>query len=437
MGETIYALSSGALPSGVAVVRMSGAGTAGAVRRLCGRLPAPRRATLMTLRDAAGGVLDRGLVLLFPAPDSFTGEDCAELHLHGGRAVVRAVLATLGEAPAFRAAEAGEFTRRAFLNGKLDLTGAEALADLIAAETEAQRLFAQANGDERHRQLYAGWRRRLIEARAMIEAELDFSDQEDVPGSVSEAVWPQVAALADAMEAHAAGYRDAEIIRDGFKVVLLGAPNAGKSSLVNAMAARDVAIVSDEPGTTRDALEVTLDVHGAKVLVIDTAGLRADPGRIEALGMERALERARDADLLLLLEDIAAPQAVDAPAGIPALRVANKLDLLRGAVPGPGYDCCISARTGDGLPELIAMIGALAGQSTRRALEMLPFRERHVQLIRQAVGHARTAVETEAMAVELRGEELRLAADALGRIAGTIDVEDLLDRIFSQFCIGK
>lgn len=437
MRETIFALSSGALPSGVAVVRLSGPGTCSALEALAGKLPEPRHATLRTLRDSQGAVLDRSLVLFFPGPESFTGEDCGELHLHGGRAVVQAVLETLSGYPDFRLAEAGEFTRRAFLNGKFDLTGAEALSDLISAETEAQRRFALANAESRHRALYDGWRKTLIHARAMIEAELDFSDEEDVPGSVAERVWEEIAELRSSLERHAAGYRTAEIIREGFRVVILGAPNAGKSSLLNMLARRDIAIVTEEPGTTRDVLEAALDVGGVKVIVTDTAGIRENPGRVEALGIDRAIDRAREADLILLLEDCNAPVMVQLPKGVPYLRIGNKLDLAeRSFHPGP-YDFLISAHTGEGIDSLLSEVRELAVLATSNAGEALPFRERHVQLILDAARHVDTAAAQTSLPLEVRAEELRLAGDALGRISGTIDVEDLLDTIFSQFCIGK
>lgn len=437
MRETIFALSSGALPSGVAVVRLSGSGTCSALEALAGKLPEPRHATLRTLRDSQGAVLDRSLVLFFPGPESFTGEDCGELHLHGGRAVVQAVLETLSGYPDFRLAEAGEFTRRAFLNGKFDLTEAEALSDLISAETEAQRRFALANAESRHRALYDGWRKTLIHARAMIEAELDFSDEEDVPGSVAERVWEEIAELRSSLERHAAGYRTAEIIRDGFRVVILGAPNAGKSSLLNTLARRDIAIVTEEPGTTRDVLEAVLDVGGVKVIVTDTAGIRENPGRVEALGIDRAIDRAREADLILLLEDCNAPVRVRLPEGIPHRRIGNKLDLADKTHHQGQYDFLISAHTGEGIDSLLSEMRELAVQATSNAGEALPFRERHVQLILDAAGHVDTAARQTNLPLEVRAEELRLAGDALGRISGTIDVEDLLDTIFSQFCIGK
>ena len=256
------------------------------------------------IRSADGRLLDHGLTVFFPGPASFTGEDSCELHVHGGRAVIGAILEAVAQIDGFRHAEAGEFSRRAFLNGKIDLTGAEALSDLVSAETEAQRRFALTNASGAQSELYGEWRRRIIHARAMIEAELDFSDQEDVPGSVSERVWADMQALIKAVDDHLATYRRAEIIRDGYKVVILGEPNAGKSSLLNALARRDVAIVTDEPGTTRDLVEVTLDLEGLKTIIVDTAGIRETAGKVEAIGIARAFEAAETADLILELRDL-------------------------------------------------------------------------------------------------------------------------------------
>lgn len=434
--NTIFALSSGPLPSGVAVIRLSGPGTRNALGVMTGALPSARKAQLTDIRDMNGVLLDRGLCLFFPGPKSFTGEDCGELHLHGGRAVVGSVLGALSEFSSLRAAEAGEFTKRAFLNGKIDLTGAEALSDLISAETEAQRRFALANTSDRHRELYQSWRQTLVSTRAMIEAELDFSDESDVPGSVAETVWQNVTALRAAIAAHAARYRDAEIIREGFKIVILGAPNAGKSSLLNALASRDVAIVTDEPGTTRDLVEVSLDISGIKVILTDTAGIRSAEGRVEAIGIERSLAKAREADLLLLLEDIAAPAGFSAPVEVPSIRIGNKADLWDNP-DDMHYDCIISAKTGSGLDNLLELIREASGTYENRASEVLPFRARHAALLRESIAALDNALTQEDQDMELRAEELRVASNALGKICGEIDVEDLLDTIFSTFCIGK
>ncbi|MFZ1773703.1 MAG: tRNA uridine-5-carboxymethylaminomethyl(34) synthesis GTPase MnmE, partial [Rhizobiaceae bacterium] len=272
--DTIYALSSGGMPSGVAVVRISGGAVAAVAEIVCGGLPAARYASLRPIRSRNGELLDEGLVIYFPGPASFTGEDVLEIHLHGSRAVAAAVLSELAGFTGLRMAEAGEFSRRAYLNGKKDLAAVEGLADLIAAETEAQRRFAQGNSSGVQSRLYQSWRQRIIDMRSLIEAELDFADEGDIAGSVSDLVWGDAARLGEEIRGHLAGFKRAEIVLDGFKVVLAGAPNAGKSSLLNALAKRDAAIVSDEPGTTRDLVDVSLDLGGMKVVLTDTAGIR-------------------------------------------------------------------------------------------------------------------------------------------------------------------
>ncbi|TWG88991.1 tRNA modification GTPase [Mesorhizobium sp. J18] len=436
--DTIFGLSSGALPAGVGVIRISGVEARNALFSLAGNIPPPRQAHLMELHLPGGEVLDRGLVLFFPGPRSFTGEDCAELHLHGGRAVIAAALKALSEMPGFRLAEAGEFTRRAFLNGKLDLIQAEGLADLIAADTEAERRFALENSNARHGKLYEGWRKRLIHAMAMIEAELDFADEGDVPGSVADSAWADIAALREEIESHVGDFRTAEILRKGFRVVILGAPNAGKSSLLNALARREIAIVTEEPGTTRDVLEVALDVAGQKIVLFDTAGIRDRPGRVEAIGIERAKASASQANLIIVLEDMSGSASpIDLPEGVKALRIGSKSDLAASRQPDGAYDHVVSARTGEGLDGLLNMLEAEAKASIAHRGEVMPFRLRHISLLREAGKHLEKAVQIENPLLELRAEELRLAATALGRISGKIDAEDLLDTIFSQFCIGK
>ncbi|SDA51379.1 tRNA uridine-5-carboxymethylaminomethyl(34) synthesis GTPase MnmE [Mesorhizobium qingshengii] len=439
--DSIVALSSGRLPAGVAVIRISGPQTRFVVETICGGMVKDRAAVLRRLRAPDGTVLDSGLVVFFPGPASFTGEDVAEFHVHGGRAVVARMLETIAGFDGVRHAEPGEFTRRAFLNGKVDLVETEALADLVNAETEAQRRFAIQNAEGAQSELYLGWRRRLIHARAMIEAEIDFADEDDVPGSVSDTVWSDVRMMIAEIDRHIAGFRAAEIIRDGFEVVILGAPNAGKSSLFNTLARRDAAIVTDEPGTTRDLLEVTLDLQGLRVRLTDTAGLRDAPGRIEAIGIEKARAKADRADLLLLLQDLADPRDVGPmPAAIPALRVGTKLDLLEGqaaADAAGNYDLVISVLGGIGVEALLAEIGQRAAGAAGSAGDILPSRLRHIELLGETNRHLLRATSDQAVGQELRAEELRLAADRLGRIVGAVDVEDLLDVIFSQFCIGK
>lgn len=436
--ESIVALSSGRLPAGIAIIRISGVQTRFVVETIAGGMVKDRIATLRKLRATDGTLLDTGLVVFFPAPNSFTGEDVAEFQVHGGRAVAATMLETIASFDGVRHAEPGEFSRRAFLNGKLDLVETEALADLVNAETEAQRRFAVRNAEGAQSELYLGWRRRLIHARAMIEAEIDFADEDDVPGSVADAVWSDVRAMVDEIARHIEGFRAAEIIRDGFEVVILGAPNAGKSSLFNALARREAAIVTDEPGTTRDLLEVVLDLSGIRVRVTDTAGLREAPGKVEAIGIEKARAKAHGADLLLVLEDMASPVLVGAiPIDTPALRIGTKADLIGREFDTASYDAAISVRDGTGVPELLAEIGRRAAAAVGQASDILPSRLRHVELLNETKRFLVAALAEDGFGPELRAEELRLAADRLGRIVGSVDVEDLLDVIFAQFCIGK
>ncbi|RVC76571.1 tRNA uridine-5-carboxymethylaminomethyl(34) synthesis GTPase MnmE [Mesorhizobium sp. M4A.F.Ca.ET.022.05.2.1] len=439
LSDSIVALSSGRLPAGIAVIRISGPKTRFVVETIAGSVVKERRAVYRKLTAADGSVIDRGLVLFLPGPGSFTGEDIAEFQVHGGRAVAAKMLETITGFDGVRHAEPGEFTRRAFLNGRLDLVETEALADLVNAETEAQRRFAVRNAEGTQSKLYANWRRRLIHARAMIEAEIDFADEEDVPGSVAETVWADVRAMIGEIDRHVDGFRAAEVIRDGFEVVILGPPNAGKSSLFNALARREAAIVTDEPGTTRDLLEVVLDLDGMRVRVTDTAGLREAPGKVEAIGIEKARAKAGGADLLLLLEDMAAPVDAGAvPSDAPLLRIGTKADLV---ADGPAfdrsklYDAMISTKDGTGLAELLAEVGRRAAAAAGEIGDVLPSRLRHVELLKETNFHLGAALSVRGQ--ELRAEELRLAADRLGRITGAVDVEDLLDVIFSQFCIGK
>ncbi|MER8829698.1 tRNA uridine-5-carboxymethylaminomethyl(34) synthesis GTPase MnmE [Mesorhizobium sp. M0938] len=437
-GDSIVALSSGRLPAGVAVIRISGPQSRFVVETIAGSMVKDRVAAYRKFRAPDGSVLDSGLVVFFAGPSSFTGEDIAEFHVHGGRAVVAKMLETIAGFDDVRHAEPGEFTRRAFLNGKVDLVETEALADLVNAETEAQRRFAVLNAEGVQSELYLGWRRRLIHARAMIEAEIDFADEDDVPGSVGETVWSDVRAMIDQIERHTQGFRAAEIIRDGFEVVILGAPNAGKSSLFNALARRDAAIVTEEPGTTRDLLEVVLDLEGMRVRVTDTAGLRETPGRIEAIGIERARNKAGTADLLLVLEDMVDPAPIGAiPTDVPMLRIGTKVDLMQDESLATHYDAVISTRDGTGLAELLAEIGHRAAAQIGQAGDILPSRLRHVELLNETKRFLLAATGGDERGQELRAEELRLAADRLGRIVGAVDVEDMLDVIFSQFCIGK
>lgn len=432
--STIFALSSGQLPSGVAVMRLSGAATRFALETICGTLPEPRRATLAKMRFADGSILDRGLVLFFPGPNSFTGEDAGELHLHGGRAVVAAMLERLGGLPGLLPAEPGEFARRAFLNGKLDLTAAEGLADLIDADTEFQRRLALENADGAQARLYEGWRRRILHARAMIEAELDFADEGDVPGSVAEEVWSDIRDLRADVQRHRHAMRDGEIVRGGFKVALVGAPNAGKSSLLNRLAGRDAAIVTAEAGTTRDVIEVALDLGGVKVRLFDTAGLREGGGTVESIGMERARRVAGTADLVLALDDATTSERIALDPGWNSMRVISKVDLRKS---GQTDVSAVSSVTGEGIDELISTIAAMARRRAAAALsEVVPTRLRHAGMLDEMLRGLGESLSQDAV-LELRAEGLRLAGDSVGRLTGAINTEELLGSIFSRFCIGK
>lgn len=408
------------------------------LRAIAGGIPEARHATLRPLRLDDGTLLDRGLVLYFPGPASFTGEDCAEFHIHGGRAVVAAALRLLSSFARVRLAEPGEFTRRAFANGKMDLLDIESLSDLIAAETESERRFAIGNGAGRHAALYKAWRQEIVRARAMVEAQLDFGDEDDVSEDSVVGLDHTLADLQARVRHHVDGYRRAEMVSRGLDVVLLGAPNVGKSSLLNALARRDAAIVTEEPGTTRDLVEVVLDLEGEKVRVTDTAGIRTPGGMVERIGIERALERAASARLVLALVPVdGSAEPIEVPGGVDHLLVGTKIDLATRGGFDACYDHLISSRSGQGLPDLLTRLAAMARAERPLAGEVVPWKERHVGLLNETIGCLAKAVETPPGALELKAEALRSASNALGRIAGDVDVEDLLDEIFGTFCIGK
>ena len=429
MNPTIYALSSAPGRAGVAVVRVSGPGAAGAVTALAGTLPVPRRAMLRTL-DWQGKRLDQGLVLWFPAPASFTGEDCAEFHVHGGRAVRRALFAAFEEL-GLKPAEPGEFSRRAVENSKLDLTRAEAIADLVDAQTEAQRRQALRQHDGALADLYEGWRAGLIAALGRVEAAIDFSD-DGVEDTEIAAARKRASEISQQIQKHIDDSGRGEALREGLRLTVIGPPNAGKSSLVNALARRSVAIVSDIPGTTRDVIEVRLDLGGYLVLVADTAGLRAATDAIEAEGVRRAISHAGGGMTLLLLDGSLDDPRAGLPPDMPApdLTVWNKAD-LGFAREGP----CISLKTGTGLEELQNMLRQRLEEKLGGEAPALT-RPRHRLALREALAALRHGLEVSRSA-ELFAEDLHLAMRAIGRITGRVDVEELLDFVFRDFCIGK
>jgi tRNA modification GTPase len=435
--DTVFALASAAGRAGVAVWRLSGVGAGGALVALTGRpVPSPRLVTRCTVRDPRSGeLLDDGLAIWFPAPASFTGEDVAELHLHGGAAVSEAVATALASLPGVRPAEPGEFTRRAFEHGKMDLTAAEGLADLVEAETAAQRRQARRQMAGELGAIYEAWRAALLHAMAEVEAEIDFSDQ-DLPAGLRDGVSRRVKAVADEIGHHLQDNRRGEVLRAGVSVAILGPPNAGKSSLLNRLARRDAAIVSETAGTTRDVIEVHLDLGGYPVVLADTAGLRTAKNDIEREGMRRALTRAEEADLKLVVFDGATWPDPDPTTGSlieeNAIVLVNKIDL------GPrdlGLALGISAKTGQGLAELEDRLTAEVARRFQPAAAPALTRARHRAALEEC-GAALTRFAGAAQP-ELAAEDLRLAARALGRITGRVDVEDVLDVIFAEFCIGK
>jgi tRNA modification GTPase len=407
------------------------------VSALAGGLPLARVARRTRFADPASGErLDDGLVLWFPGPRSATGEDLAELHLHGSRAVLAAVMRVLRRL-GLRLAEPGEFTRRAFLNGKLDLLQAEAIADLTAAETEAQRRQALRQLDGELGGLYRGWSNRLTRILAHLEAAIDFPD-EDLPPEIEERICGETKDLVAEIERHLADSRRGERLRDGISVAIVGPPNAGKSSLLNKIARRDAAIISPIPGTTRDIIEVAVDLQGYPVVLADTAGLRDSDDVIEQEGLRRALRRAEEAEIRLFVFDICRPseaRGASAWPGPDTMLVANKIDLAPCAgATFPARHFPVSALTGEGIDALLTALGERVAQCYRIEAPVLT-RARHRQSLEEAKASLRRALA--ATLPELRAEDLRLALRSLGQITGVVDVEDLLDVIFRDFCIGK
>jgi len=437
--ETIFAIASGTSRAAIAVLRLSGPATRFIVKAMVRKLPEERAATLATFIDPASGeAIDKGLVIFFPGPRSFTGEDSAEFHVHGGRAVVARLIVAIGGFPEARPAEPGEFTRRALLNGKMDLAEVEGLADLVEAETEWQRQQALRQMEGRLSRQAEAWRSALLEAAALVEAEIDFSDEPGVPASTSRRIGEILKPVLDGLDAELGAGRAGERIREGLVVVIAGPPNAGKSTLLNALARREVAIVSPEAGTTRDLIEVHLDLGGCPVTLIDTAGLRESADAIEKIGVARALERAKSADLILWLSETGEPSDfARSIEGSEVWPIFTKCDLAHGGDQVPPDAVSISAETGQNLDILIERITDFARAAGGDGYAGLITKERHRKAFEAAAESLTRILANLDAPVELIAEDLRAASFALQRITGSIDVEEILGEIFSRFCIGK
>ena len=447
--DTIIALASGNGRAGVAVIRTSGPGSADLLRGMTvgvsrqTPLPEPRKAATRTLRDVDGGFLDEALVLWMPGPKSYTGEDVVELHVHGGPAVIEAVIQAALQTKLCRIAEPGEFTRRAFDAGRMDLTQAEAIGDLIDAETEGQRRQAGRLYQGEAARVFEGWRGLLLTAMAALEASIDFPDESDIPGEIDLTALEPIMALAADLEQALGDAGRLASVREGFRIAILGPPNAGKSSLMNRLARREAAIVSPIAGTTRDVVEVRLVLSGYPVWVADTAGLREAQDAIEAEGVRRALARAEEADLRIWVSDVSRETLATPEQAQPGdIRVLNKADLIDAR---PVQDSLseelfvVSAASGVGLEALEQRLADVVRHRLEVDEAPLVTRARHRELVEEALAAVVRGLQgaRRSVGAELVSEDLRLAARALGRITGSIDAEDLLDRIFSQFCVGK
>lgn len=440
-GDTIFALSSGPGRAAVAVVRISGPGTAALFQAMGGQLPPPRELVLRSLcHPVSGEVLDKAMLVWLPGPRSFTGEDCAELHLHASPAVINAVLAALAQQPATRPAEPGEFTRRAFLNGKMDLVEVEGLADLLEARTTAQRRQAFRQMSGLASSVFDGWRRELLLIRADIEAVVDFADEPGVAEEAEPGIDARISSLLSDMTGVLTSSGVAEVIRDGVRVVLAGRPNTGKSSLLNALAKRDAAIVSDIPGTTRDAIEVGLDIGGIPVTLTDTAGLRSGVSdRIEEEGIRRSLKHIRAADVLVWVwaGDVAGSEAW-VGSSRPDLVVRNKIDLQSGLPRNDAAEgqIAISTITGAGVARFLEELSALLKIRFGDVESSLLVSARQTNAVERSIQGLKDALALRG-GLELKAEHIRQASEDIGRLTGRVDVEEWLGAIFSRFCIGK
>ena len=436
---TIYALSSGSIPSGIAVVRVSGGQCKAIAKKMIKKVSETQVSETQSraqvyhsdiVHPENGKLLDKAIVLWFPAPNSFTGEDVIEIHCHGGIATVQSVLEALRLCPDTKMAEAGEFSRRAFENGKLDLTQLEGLADVMAAQTENQRQQAMNQASGKLREIYEKWRSELIRIRALVEASLDFNEEEDVKQTCNR---DEVVKLKNEIEKHLEESEGSEKIREGFRIVLAGKPNAGKSSVLNALAKRDVAIVTPQAGTTRDVVEVNLNINAHLAIVSDTAGIRKSEDVIEQEGVRRAVEAAQNADMTLWLHALDDDETPKPSEG--AILIFSKADLGKKNNDNRGSNIFVSVKEKDGLSQLTQWLKEQLDQKIRVSESPVLTRQRHRDLLGETLEHLNRVFENDK--IEMQAEELRLASECIGRLTGRIDVEELLEVIFSEFCIGK
>jgi len=439
--DTIYALSSGAGRSAVAVIRMSGPASALVLTSLAGELPTHREHSLRTIRDpATGEELDRAIIVWLPGPRSFTGEDCAEFHLHGSPAVVSAVLSVIGQCPDVRPAEQGEFTRRAFLNGKMDLVEVEGLADLLDARTTAQRRQAYRQMAGLASDVFDAWRLQLLLIRADIEAVVDFVDEPGVAEAAAPGIEARIRSLRADMSEAVGRSSAAEIVRDGVRVVLAGQPNTGKSSLLNTLARREAAIVSDVPGTTRDAIAVNLDINGIPVLLTDTAGLRSSPAdKVEEEGIRRSQRLIANADVVVWVWSADINGSENHLGVTPDLVLRNKCDLESGLLRNEtaAGDLAVSTVDGNGISEFITSLSELLKDRYGSVESSLLVSARQTAAAQRSIRFLNDALQVPSDRLELLAEQIRLASEEIGRLTGKLDVEEWLGAIFSRFCIGK
>lgn len=440
-GQTIYALSSGGGKAGIAVIRVSGAETSGLLRSMCGRLPSPRRASLCAIRERSGGeVIDRGIVLWFPGPESFTGEDSAEFHVHGGRAVVAKMLDAVGLFPGMRLADPGEFTLRAFRGGRLDLVEAEGLGDLVNAETELQRRQALRGVSGQVSAELGRWRQEVLAIRARVEAAVDFVEEEGVADAARTDAVERTLQVVGQIKRALENSRKGTVIREGIRVVIVGPPNAGKSSLLNFLAGREAAIVSAVPGTTRDVIEVFLDIGGLPVVFKDTAGLRdGSQDEIEKVGMAKALQEAASAQIVIWLSENGDAPPPDVLLDSDPIWIQNKCDMPQSHSRlfrnDPHF--LVSVQRGDGMAGFMEGLRRRITDAYATEEPAMIIRTRQKHCLDDALKHLEQAKQIGFSQLELQAEELRAAGDALGRLTGKINPEEVLGEIFSAFCIGK